>query len=246
MPDIFSDIQSDIQSRDPFAFSLQEQLQDVSGKETEELPKDDTPKDHTDFFSDIKEFIKDKLPFVDSEREISEKRDEEFKDFLFNWSDSGYGNCFAFASGFFKDPTTGKNFDHKPAPGDISGQWDGDYMPYFDDLVYETDENGVRQTLEYYWAKDCARSDKELERAPSGDYQPKEGERLVAMMYSDRPYAEDFHFMVKGQYGTWYHKPGLMAPKRTDESGEIITDPATCNRGIYDHFCGYYIVRDKV
>ena len=121
-------------------------------------------------------------------------------------------------------------------------------MPYIGDLVYSgMSENKVTETMERYWSQDCKYLGKELIKlepgTDQGNVKLEDDERLVAMMYSDFP-VPDFHFMFKGDYGTWYHKPGLTAMKRTDESGQIITDPATCDRGMYDHFCGYYIVRD--
>ncbi len=50
----------------------------------------------------------------------------------------------------------------------------------------------------------------------------------------------DFHWYRKMKEGFWGHKPGGTAVRNTDNSGKLILDPATCNRGIYTHFCGYF------
>lgn len=38
----------------------------------------------------------------------------------------------------------------------------------------------------------------------------------------------------------WGHKPGHTKAKITDNSGNIIWNPETCNRGGYTDFCGYF------
>lgn len=56
-----------------------------------------------------------------------------------------------------------------------------------------------------------------------------------------RPNA-DFHFYRKLSGGVWGHKAGETPARNTDDSGRIITNPETCNRGPYTVFCGYYYV----
>lgn len=50
----------------------------------------------------------------------------------------------------------------------------------------------------------------------------------------------DFHFYRKCQSNIWCHKPGRTAARNYDNSGVIITNPETCNRGGYTSFCGYW------
>lgn len=50
----------------------------------------------------------------------------------------------------------------------------------------------------------------------------------------------DFHFYRKCANGIWCHKPGQTAARNYDNSGVIITNPETCNRGGYTNFCGYW------
>lgn len=190
-------------------------------------------------------------PFTESTRDIPDEKlqevlDNEYKQFLFDWANVGAANCMAFASGFAINPYTGKYFSTRPSPGDISGQYTGDYMPDFDLMTRTMNEKEIRETLEKYWHADCEVCGKELIHVASGEVDLKDGERLVAMMYGDTDeYGADFHFLLKGQHGTWYHKPGLAAVRRTDDLGEIIYNPQDCHLKTYNHFCGYYIIRDK-
>jgi hypothetical protein len=40
----------------------------------------------------------------------------------------------------------------------------------------------------------------------------------------------------------WSHKPGTDVARDTDESGNLITDPETADRGIYKYVCGYFSI----
>ena len=50
----------------------------------------------------------------------------------------------------------------------------------------------------------------------------------------------DYHWYRLDRNNMWSHKPGGTPSKNTDNSGRLIHDPSTCNRGPYTHFCGYY------
>lgn len=50
----------------------------------------------------------------------------------------------------------------------------------------------------------------------------------------------DYHWYRKSAEGFWGHKPGQTAAKNTDNSGVVITNPETANRGGYTSFCGYH------
>ena len=52
----------------------------------------------------------------------------------------------------------------------------------------------------------------------------------------------DFHWYRKDRDGRWSHKIGGAPAKNVDESGNIITDPLTADRGAYTVFCGCYCV----
>jgi hypothetical protein len=63
---------------------------------------------------------------------------------------------------------------------------------------------------------------------------------LVALVVAPGPGFVDFHWYRKNQEGFWSHKPGGTAARNTDNSGRVIADPRTCNRGPYTHFCGFF------
>jgi hypothetical protein len=50
----------------------------------------------------------------------------------------------------------------------------------------------------------------------------------------------DFHFYRMCQNGIWCHKPGQTPARNYDNSGNIITNPLTCDRGPYTTVCGYW------
>lgn len=186
---------------------------------------------------------------VDSNQIIETLREAEFSNLYKRFSDDlvytewGEGpNCYAFAMDMTVNPITGKVFSTRPTIGEISGN----ELPGYEmmDLLMHGDEEQVKSVLVDLWSKDCEAMGKELIEVSSGDYVPKEGETLTALMYGNDT-TIDFHFMRKGDYGRWYHKPGALNPTTYDNSGRFIRDPKNCDRGIYNHFCGYFIIRDK-
>ncbi len=50
----------------------------------------------------------------------------------------------------------------------------------------------------------------------------------------------DYHWYRWQCEGFWGHKPGGTAAKNTDNSGRVIWNPQTCDRGRYTDFCGYF------
>lgn len=56
----------------------------------------------------------------------------------------------------------------------------------------------------------------------------------------------DFHWYRQDSNGCWSHKPGSTPVINTDNSGNTITDPATCDRGNYTSFCTYMITNSGV
>ena len=63
---------------------------------------------------------------------------------------------------------------------------------------------------------------------------------LVALVVAPGPGFVDFHWYRKNKEGFWSHKPGSTAARNVDNSGKLITNPETCNRGPYTQFCGYF------
>jgi hypothetical protein len=63
---------------------------------------------------------------------------------------------------------------------------------------------------------------------------------LVALVVAPGPGFRDYHWYRKQSGGFWGHKPGGTAARNTDNSGALITNPETANRGPYTQFCGYF------
>jgi hypothetical protein len=67
---------------------------------------------------------------------------------------------------------------------------------------------------------------------------PKEG-HLVALVVAP---GWDYHWYRKGRNGYWTHKMGPTPATNVDNSGHLIPDPRTANRGAYTNFCAFMIV----
>lgn len=67
---------------------------------------------------------------------------------------------------------------------------------------------------------------------------PKEG-HLVALVVAP---GWDFHWYRKGRTGYWSHKPGGTQATNRDNSGNLIPDPRTADRGPYVDFCTFMVV----
>ncbi len=68
---------------------------------------------------------------------------------------------------------------------------------------------------------------------------PAKGHLVALVVWPDG----DYHWYRKGQNKYWSHKPGSMAVTNLDNSGALITDPRTANRGPYTDFCGFMVVK---
>ena len=49
----------------------------------------------------------------------------------------------------------------------------------------------------------------------------------------------DYHWYRLDSNGMWSHKPGQTQATNRDNSGQLISDPETADRGAYINFCGY-------
>ena len=52
----------------------------------------------------------------------------------------------------------------------------------------------------------------------------------------------DYHWYRKGRNGYWTHKPGGTPATNIDNSGNLIPDPRTADRGVYTQFCTFMVV----
>jgi hypothetical protein len=76
------------------------------------------------------------------------------------------------------------------------------------------------------------------ERPGANNKCPKEG-HLVALVIVP---GWDFHWYRNGRNGYWTHKPGGTPVTNVDNSGVLIRDPRTANRGPYSDFCTFMVV----
>lgn len=83
--------------------------------------------------------------------------------------------------------------------------------------------------------KDGAIADQLVDTPNADNKCPRKG-HLVALVIAPN---FDFHWFRKGPNGRWSHKPGSTAAKITDNSGNLITDPRTADRGPYTQFCTF-------
>jgi hypothetical protein len=67
--------------------------------------------------------------------------------------------------------------------------------------------------------------------------------RLMALVVDP---GNDYHWYRKQKEGFWGHKPGKTPAKNVDNSGNVITDPRSCDRGGYTDFCGFFYAGKSV
>jgi hypothetical protein len=67
---------------------------------------------------------------------------------------------------------------------------------------------------------------------------PNEGHLVALVIAPD----SDYHLYRKGRNGYWTHKPGGTPVTNVDNSGALIRDPRTANRGPYTDFCTFMVV----
>jgi hypothetical protein len=72
---------------------------------------------------------------------------------------------------------------------------------------------------------------------------PKGGGWYVALVVWP---GNDYHWYRQDNVGCWSHKPGSTPARNTDNSGNPISDPKTCNRGPYTDFCTYMVTNRSV
>jgi hypothetical protein len=67
---------------------------------------------------------------------------------------------------------------------------------------------------------------------------PAEGHLVALVIWP----GGDFHWYRKGRNGLWTHKPGGTQATNVDNSGNLIHDPRTADRGPYTNFCTFMTV----
>lgn len=72
--------------------------------------------------------------------------------------------------------------------------------------------------------------------APSASSTPDEGHFIALVIWP----GSDYHWYRLDNTAMWSHKPGQTPARNTDNSGQLISNPETCDRGPYTAFCRYF------
>jgi hypothetical protein len=86
--------------------------------------------------------------------------------------------------------------------------------------------------------KPAAVKDDLLDAPTANNKCPKEGHLVALVVWPNG----DFHWYRKVRNGFWTHKPGGTQVTNLDNSGVVIPDPRTANRGPYTDFCTFMVV----
>jgi hypothetical protein len=84
----------------------------------------------------------------------------------------------------------------------------------------------------------AAVADALVDRPGANNRCPKEGHLVALVIWP----GNDFHWYRKGRQGLWSHKPGSTPATKVDNSGALISDPRTADRGPYTAFCTFMVV----
>jgi len=68
----------------------------------------------------------------------------------------------------------------------------------------------------------------------------------MALVIAPGPGFIDYHWYRKSVEGFWGHKPGGTPARNIDNSGRVISDPRTANRGPYRIFCGFFYAQKRM
>ena len=146
---------------------------------------------------------------------------------------SGKANCYAYALKLEFDPRTGKAFRRLLQPGELSGNG-------LTKSELMKDPSEVRTIILQKTRLDLMMVGYRCVEVSSADYAVQEGNWLIALAYSSE--SHDYHWYRRDSDGTWSHKPGTNPVISWDEANNVIFDPASCDRGEYDMFFGYFEV----
>lgn len=79
-----------------------------------------------------------------------------------------------------------------------------------------------------------------LEDSPGANNDcPDEGHLVALVIWPNH----DYHWYRKGRNGKWTHKMANKPATNLDNSGNIIDDPRTADRGAYSDFCTFMLVK---
>jgi hypothetical protein len=135
---------------------------------------------------------------------------------------------------------------YEPAWWNDGGQRQGNNNCYNYATNYRTDTfaqpgqaNGAMYTaLTCASVRPAAIADALIHTPKANNRCPREGHLVALVIWP----GVDFHWYRKGRNGMWTHKPGSTAATNVDNSGNLIPDPRTADRGGYTAFCSFMTV----
>jgi hypothetical protein len=123
-------------------------------------------------------------------------------------------------------------------------QWNNNCYNYATNYRTDTFAQPGRANGAMYTALSCASvrpaavADALINSRNANNKCPKEGHLVALVIWP----GVDFHWYRKGRNGRWSHKPGSTPVTNVDNSGNLITDPRTADRGGYTSFCTFMTV----
>ncbi len=156
--------------------------------------------------------------------------EKEYNPSLWNGKTQSYNNCYAYALNNQVYPGT-NNLWLMQQPGEYANNWATNF----------TNEAEMRAAVASDFAKYNEDFGTNLVFQPIGKYDvcPAGTYKVALVAYSNNL---DYHWYRQDADGYWSHKPGRTAVTRYDNSGNLIVDPETADRGGYDLFLGFYAV----
>jgi hypothetical protein len=112
---------------------------------------------------------------------------------------------------------------------------------YGNDKITNTFAQPGRGSGQIFSALDCGNVGAAAQRdgqipVSSASSTPAQGHYVALVIWPGR----DYHWYRLDDNTMWTHKPGQTPAKNTDNSGQLIRDPRSCDRGPYTVFCGFY------
>lgn len=155
--------------------------------------------------------------------------EKEYNPSLWNGQTRPYNNCYAYALNNQVYPETNQLWFQQP--GEYANNRATDF----------TNEAQMRAAVASDFAKYNEEFGTNLVFQPIGKYDvcPAGTYKVALVAYSNNL---DYHWYRQDADGYWSHKPGTTALTRYDNSGNLIIDPETADRGGYDLFLGFYAV----
>ena len=146
-------------------------------------------------------------------------------------------NCYTYALDLRKNPITNKFFkdwDHIQ-PGNICDRQHKSI--YFSQFLQKHNEYKIKKFIKYV-REDCKYLKYQIRK--SSLIEKRNGGWWKVVLYFE---LGDYHWYRQNNDGTWSHKIGSQKVSNKDKNGEIITNPEKCNRGYYNKFIGYFLIR---